>query len=271
MMVIPAGSFEMGSRAGLTRSFRGIDPQTQVTLRAPLAVTRGPITLGQFRAFADETGHQTPGGCWRWDPQADRNVLAPELSWRSPGFPQEDDHPVVCVSWDDTQAYARWVSQRSGQRYRLPTEAEWEYAARAGTRTRWWWGEREADQCRYANGLDQRMVQVASIWSRYEVAPCDDGFAFTSPVTRFAANGFGLHDMGGNAWQWVEDCWQGSHAGAPNDASVAVTTENCASRVLRGGGWADSLQTLSAAHRFSYEPRIRHTALGFRLARTPGG
>jgi formylglycine-generating enzyme required for sulfatase activity len=271
MVVIPAGRFVMGSPASEPGREKDEGPQRDVTLATDLAVGRGPVTVAEFRAFVQATGHQTPGGCWRWNPQQKEVELAAQLDWRNPGFKQEDSHPVVCVSWEDAQAYLRWINQRSGQRYRLLTEAEWEYAARAGTRTRWWWGDNEAAQCRHANGADQRLTQVASAWSRYQTAACNDGFPYTSPITQFAANRFGLHDMGGNVLQWVEDCYVDSYTGAPLDASVAVTGGTCSARVLRGGSWYFDPRFLRAALRGSYSPGYRLDLFGFRVARTPGG
>jgi formylglycine-generating enzyme required for sulfatase activity len=271
LVVIPAGSFMMGSPENEQGRQANEGPQRQVTLHQAIALGGGPVTVGQFRAFVEATGHQTPGGCWRQDPERNEGGTDPALNWRNPGFQQADDHPVVCVSWEDAQAYVRWLSRRTGQGYRLPTEAEWEYAARAGTRTRWWWGARNEDQCRHANGLDQRMVQVAHAWRRVGVAPCNDGFAYTSPVGRFAANRFGLHDMGGNVWQWVEDCYRDSYEGAPEDASQAVKGGDCFSRVLRGGSWYDSYWVLRSAFRLGDKPGNRSGDIGFRVARTPGG
>jgi formylglycine-generating enzyme required for sulfatase activity len=269
MMVIPAGSFMMGSPANEVGRHNSEGPQRQMTLRAPLAVGRFPITVAEYRAFVTATGRGDGGSCWIW--AGGRWEEQPGRSWRSPGFRQEDDHPVVCVSWEDAGAYARWVSQRTGRTYRLLTEAEWEYAARAGTRTRWWWGEDEAQQCRHANGADQTarsQVPGASGWS---VAPCNDGYAYTSPVTRFGDNRFLLHDMGGNVYQWVQDCYVASYPPGSGDASVAVTTGDCSARVLRGGSWDGTPQHLRAANRGGNTPGIRFGSIGFRLARTPGG
>jgi formylglycine-generating enzyme required for sulfatase activity len=269
MMVIPSGSFRMGSPAGEAGRDPDEGPQRQVTVRAPLAVGRHAVTVGQYRAFAQATGRGDGGSCFVWTGSRWENRQG--LGWRNPGFGQGDEHPVVCVSWEDAQAYARWLSQRTGHRYRLLTEAEWEYAARAGTTTRWWWGENEAQQCRHANGADQTARAQVSGASGWAVAPCTDGFAHTAPVGRFLANRFGLHDMGGNAWQWVEDCYRDSYAGAPSDASQAVTTGDCASRVLRGGSWNDSPQLLRSAFRDRLTPGGRYDNYGFRVARTPGG
>lgn len=269
MVVIPAGRFRKGSPASEVGRYGDEGPQREVVLRAPLAVGKFEVTVAQYRAFAQATGRGDGGSCWVWtgsDGEERRGY-----GWRNPGFAQGDDHPVVCVSWEDAQAYARWLSQRTGHRYRLLTEAEWEYAARAGTVTRFWWGESEAEQCRHANGVDQTaraQVPGASGWT---VAPCTDGFAYTAPVGRFRPNGFGLHDMAGNVWEWVEDCRRDSYAGAPLDASVAVTTGGCSERVVRGASWIDAPRRLRPAFRHESTAGRQAFTLGFRLAREPGG
>lgn len=270
MVVIPGGSFQMGSPASEQGRQPNEGPQRTVRLGSPLAVGRHPVTVGEYRTFVAATGRSDGQSClvWtsagKWEQQSGR-------TWRSTGFSQSDRHPVVCVSWEDTQAYVRWLSSRSGQRYRLLTEAEWEYAARAGTRTAGWWGEAESDQCRYANLADisaRAQVPGASHWP---IAPCDDGFAYTSPAGQFQANRFGLFDMGGNVWQRVGDCYLDSYAGAPLDASVAVAHAVCNARMARGGSWYSGSYGLRAAVRSHRYPDDRESDLGFRVARTPGG
>ena len=177
-----------------------------------------------------------------------------------------DSHPVVCVSWNDAKAYVRWLSGETGEAYRLLSEAEWEYVARAETRTARYWGESESGQCRYANGLDEA-------WERghadrpWAIASCDDGHTKTAPVGRYEANGFGLRDVLGNVWEWVEDCWNDSYAGAPRDGS-AWTSGECGRRVLRGGSWFDSPGALRSANRFRNPAGGRFGSGGFRVART---
>ncbi|WP_158639264.1 formylglycine-generating enzyme family protein [Elioraea rosea] len=268
MVVIPAGRFLMGSPASEAGRESNEGPQRDVTLRSPLAVGRYPVTVAQYRAFAQATGRGDGGSCWVWSEGEPEDL--PGMSWRNPGFVQAEDHPVVCVSWEDAQAYARWVSGQTGQRYRLLTEAEWEYAARAGTKTRWWWGESEAEQCRHANGADETTLAQLSGASGWTVPPCTDGFAYTSPVGRFLANRFGLHDMVGNVVEWVEDCYRHSYVGASADASQANTTTGCGSRIARGGSWLSGPQTLRSAIRDGVPASIRMNYGGFRLARAPG-
>ena len=270
LVLVPPGSFDMGSSEGEADRRPNEGPQHRVTLAAALAVGKYHVTVGEYRAFTEASGRGDGGSCWsfgangQWAEQQGR-------SWRSPGFSQTDRDPVVCVNWEDARAYAAWVSQRTGKGYRLLTEAEFEYAARAGSTTRWWWGEDGAVQCRNANGADQSTQRQVPETSGWTVAPCDDGFAYTAPVGRFAANRFGLYDMAGNALQWVEDCYRDSYAGAPSDASTPATGGDCASRVLRGGSWGNSPQLLRSAVRLRGQPVLRNDFTGFRVARTPGG
>ncbi len=270
MMVIPAGRFTMGSPTSEADRRADEGPQHEVTVTAPLAVGRSHVTVGEYRAFVAATGRGDGGSCYtlnsagEWQDQAGR-------SWRNPGFSQTDRDPVVCVNWEEAQAYARWLAGRTGRGYRLLTEAEWEYAARAGGSSRWWWGDNAAAQCGNANGADQTALGIPGWKSTWTTAPCSDGYAFTSPAGRFAANAFGLHDMAGNAWQWVGDCYRESYAGAPTEAGAMVDQGGCSSRVLRGGSWGDIPQDLRSAHRSGYPPDFRLNYLGFRVARTPGG
>jgi len=167
-----------------------------------------------------------------------------------PGFAQTDRDPVVCVSWNDAKAYAAWLSKTTGKLYRLLTEAEWEYAARAGTTTAWYWGDDLGGGNANCDGCGSR-------WDNES----------TSPAGSFKPNGFQLYDMLGNAWQWVEDCYVGDYRNAPTDGS-AVEAKDCGSRVIRGGSWYHNPPFLRVALRYGNSPGIRDNALGFRLART---
>ncbi len=222
------------------------------------------VTRGQYRVFAEATGRSSDG-CFIWS-RADFEK-DPAKDWRNPGYAQDDTHPVVCVSWDDANAYARWLSQKTGRAYRLLTEAEWEYAARAGTTTARFWGDTAGMSCGYANGADfttQVHVPGAAEW---EIARCDDRFAYTAPVGSYRANAFGLHDMLGNVWEWTQDCWNESYSGAPADGSAWVSGD-CFLRVVRGGSWEDAPVGLRAAYRVGSPTVIRVYIRGFRVART---
>ena len=258
LVVVPPGSFMMGSPASEAGRLDDEGPVRRVTIAAPFAVGVHEVTRGEFARFVSATGRSMGDSCWtyedgEWEIRSGRH-------WRSPGFRQGDDHPVVCVNWRDARAYVDWLSGETGQRYRLLSESEWEYAARSGTRTAWYWGESESGQCRYANGAD---ASTDFDWR----TGCDDGYSRTAPVGSFAANVFGLHDMSGNVWEWVEDCWNASYAGAPRDGS-AWESGDCSARVLRGGSWNFIPGGLRSASRGGDGTGIRIDFLGFRVART---
>ena len=181
------------------------------------------------------------------------------INWRNVAFPQTVRHPAVCISWNDAIAYVEWLSRHAGERYRLPSAAEWEYAARGGTNTPWYWGSSTEPQCRNANGADRSTDFPWRI-------DCSDGYAKTSLVGSFQPNAFGLHDMLGNAWEWVQDCYTLSYVGAPSDGS-AWEEDDCAGRVLRGASWASTPKYLRAAHRGGEWPSFRSDYTGFRVAR----
>jgi len=265
MVALPGGIFTLGSPA--TEQGRESDegPQIRVTLR-PFAVSRFEITRSQYAAFIRETGRVSNGGCYGFNRAADNWELQQSASWQAPGFDQAMDHPVVCVSWDDAQAYVAWINGKvEGEPYRLLTESEWEYAARAGTSTRFWWGEGENDLCAYANGADQAARSRFPNWTW--TTPCNDGHVFTAPVGFSGReNRFGLADMAGNVWEWTQDCYNVSYDliptnGAPN------TTGSCANRVIRGGSWFDFPQYLRSADRDGGTPTVRVDIVGFRLSR----
>ena len=192
LVVVPAGSFLMGSPVSETRRDDDEGPQHRVTIPAPLAVGRYEVTFAEWDACV------AAGGC----------PHRPDDAGWGRG---RRTRPVINVSWKDAQAYVQWLSRKTGQTYRLLSEAEWEYVARAGTSTAWYWGAREAGQCGYANGADEEAKKHNSSWT---VVGCDDGYYRTAPVGRFEANAFGLYDVLGNVWEWVQDCWHESYEGA---------------------------------------------------------
>ena len=229
MVVVPEERFQMGSPESEAGRDDDEGPVHEVTIGRPFAVGVNEVTRGEFAWFVSATGRSMGDSCWtyeggEWEERSGRH-------WRSPGFSQTDEHPVVCVDWNDAQAYVRWLSGETGEAYRLLSEAEWEYVARAGTRTARYWGESESGQCRYANGADRTALRHNSGWTTVD---CDDGHYQTAPVGSFSANGFGLRDVLGNVYEWVEDCWNDSYAGAPRDGS-AWTSGDCGRRVLRRG------------------------------------
>ena len=258
LVVVPSGSYEMGSERGDSDE----QPVHEVWIGYPFAVGVKEVTVGEYGRFVSETGRSMGDSCrtyesGEWESRSGRG-------WRNPGFGQTDGHPVVCVSWDDAKAYVGWLSGKTGEGYRLLSESEWEYVARGGTETLRYWGEGESGQCRYANGADREAKRHNSGWTTVD---CDDGHYRTAPVGSYEENGFGLHDVLGNVWEWVEDCWNGSYAGAPSDGS-AWGSGDCGRRVLRGGSWLNRPSYLRSAYRNWSTSGNRDYSVGFRVART---
>ena len=262
MVVLPPGSFRMGSDDGVRTHQPVRDVRVQV-----FALARYEVTVGEYASFVTGSAHVTGDGCYVTD-RTGRTVWDPRASWRAPGFEQFDEQPVVCVSWRDAHVYARWVSGESGESYRLASEAEWEYAARAGTEDVTSPGNDETTPCGYGNGADRTTRQFLPEW-RGNTADCRDDAVFAAPVGSYAPNAFGLFDMLGNAWEWTEDCWHDSYRGAPSDAAAWTSAANCRERVLRGGSWQDGPRRLHSAIRNRYDAGRRSlSSVGFRVART---
>ena len=260
MVVVPAGSFLMGSPPSEAGREYDESPVHRVKIPKPFAVGKYEVTVEEYRQFVTATGRGDSGGCdiyghnsWSWGYR--RDILA---SWQSPGFSQTNRHAVVCVAWRDAKAYVKWLSEKTVKQYRLLSESEWEYAARAGTTTRYNWGK----------GIGRNNANCKGCGGRW------DGQG-TAPVGSFSANGFGLHDMHGNAWEWVEDCRNTSYEEAPPNGN-AWMSGNCSERVLRGGSWGSSPGVLRSADRGAFaaerarglKANARIHIIGFRVART---
>jgi formylglycine-generating enzyme required for sulfatase activity len=228
MVVVPAGHFVMGSPATEKGRRRLEGPQHEVTIGRNFAVGKYEVTLGQFRQFVDETGRAVPD-CWEQ------------------GTPSEQ-HPVMCVTWQDASDYAQWLAIKTGKPYRLLSEAEWEYAARAGTTTSRYWGDSANFACKFAR-----------------VSRC--GTYGTAPVGQYKPNAAGLYDMMGNVWEWVEDCWDDSYTGAPIDGSARASGQ-CKQRVLRGGSFYNKPQNMRSASRNWNDTGYSYDDIGIRIART---
>jgi formylglycine-generating enzyme required for sulfatase activity len=268
MIEIPRGNFMMGSPAAVGWDTREV-PEHRVTIAKHFAVGIYDVTRAEYDVFVRKTNRTSEKGCDVVDPEA-RWITDPGRDWRNPGFHQTGRHPVVCVSWEDAQAYVRWLNiqvksqspvTRTGRDgpYRLLSEAEWEYAARAGSSTPYYWGSAAShDRANY--GLE-------------ECYPCGvkqegkDHWSYTSPVGSFAPNAFGLYDMSGNVWQWTEDCMHYGYVGAAQDGSVWPGGE-CKLHVLRGGSWLDPSILIAVTLRNPWTPDSRNQANGFRIARS---
>ncbi|MCF8210298.1 MAG: SUMF1/EgtB/PvdO family nonheme iron enzyme [Rhodoferax sp.] len=252
IVVIPAGTFTMGSSvkeqsevnsAGLPKEITDREsPQHSVSIRS-FALGKTEVTRGQFAAFVAASGHSAGNSCWVWTGREFADT--PDRHWRNPGFAQSDNDPVACVNWDDAQAYLRWLAQKTGKPYRLPSEAEWEYACRGGTNQTY---------CG-SDTLDSVAVYGSKTGDR------------TLPVAGKQANARGLYDMSGNVWEWTQDCWNVNYQGSAPSGGSAWTTGDCGQRVLRGGAWNVGAAGNRAAIRNRIATSSRYSVNGFRLAR----
>jgi formylglycine-generating enzyme required for sulfatase activity len=238
MIEIQKGSFFMGSDNVREEE----KPVHQITIENDFAVGKYEITRKQYELFIKSFNYTPELGCETWDlPSFNMDLTK---SWTDPDFEQDADHPVVCVNWHDTQAYVKWLSELTGMKYRLLSEAEWEYVARSGSTTRYSFGD-----------------SIDSTKANY-----GDEFRGTTPTGSYPENQFGLHDMHGNASEWVADCWIDNYKNAQTTA-VPRTVESCKRRVFRGGTWHNKGQYLRSAYRYAYIAGFRLSGLGFRVAR----
>jgi formylglycine-generating enzyme required for sulfatase activity len=290
---LSAGDYPMGAAADDVSDNPEADeaarPQRNVRI-GNFELAYYEVTVGQFRKFVEATAYQTeaerPGrspGC-----HVARNggdfVIERSANWRSPGFAQTDSHPVVCVSWNDTQAYIAWLNGGVTGYHRLPSEAEWEYAARGGSVTPRPWSDTgnffarvfqsnkgtDPDQppsraCRNANVADESLKKLLA-WP--VTHNCSDAQAYSSSGGYFGRNGFSLYDMIGNVSEWTQDCWNPNHSGAPLDGK-ARTSGDCSQRVIRGGSWSSGPAYARSAARQKNAASYRAADLGFRLAKNP--
>lgn len=259
MIVLPVGYFTQGADSGDPDVLPFVQPRHAVVIGYPLAMSKHEVTVSEFREFAETTGREM-SGCNTYDGEWQYQATA---SWQAPGFSQSAAHPVACTSWNDAVAYAKWLSQKSGHTYRLPSASEWEYAARAGTKLTQPWAPDASGACVDANVADQSAAQRFPGW---ETFPCNDGYVSTAPVGSFKANAFGLHDLFGNVFEWVEDCWHPDYKGAPKDGSARLDGD-CKEHELRGGSWFSSPRFVNASYRNRFETDYRSSAVGFRLVR----
>jgi sulfatase modifying factor 1 len=247
MRALRAGIFLMGSPEQESGRDATEGPRHEVSFPHVFAIGVYDVTRAQFAIFARETGFQS-------DPKCD---------WRSPKIrgermTQDDSDPVVCVSFADAEAYAEWLSAKAGHSYRLPSEAEWEYAARAGSESIRPWGSANARD--FANyGSDQCCAAFAAGRDRW---------LYTSPIGSLRPNAFGLYDMLGNVWQRTEDCGHEDYSRAPRDGSAWVTSGDCTTRIVRGGAWFVSIDQLRSAARAADPADFRKNDIGFRIARS---
>jgi formylglycine-generating enzyme len=278
MVQIPAGKFLMGSaysettREGVPNPFGTWEhPRHAVTIKNSFAIGRTAVTRREFEFFVRDSGYE-PQGCHLYSKDVKPQggwMFDPDRSWRNPGFAQTDQHPVVCVSFHDAQKYLQWLSLKAKATYRLPTEAEWEYAARAGRGTARFWGDGRDEACRFANVADLTAAEALK-WDPYDsekVFQCRDGYIHTAPVGSFEPNPFGLYDMLGNVWQWVGDCFHEDYLKAPADGSAWISGR-CDFRIIRGGSWYYFPRSVRSAYRLRIPAGTHNLISGFRVVRT---
>jgi formylglycine-generating enzyme required for sulfatase activity/DNA-binding winged helix-turn-helix (wHTH) protein len=267
MVALPAGEFMMGSPKDERgrRSAEGLPRRVVIPKR--IAIGKFEVTVDQFAAFAAETemavGNacqklvRSSGGSSPWGP--------PEASFRQPGFEVSGSQPVVCISWHEAQAYVAWLSRRTGRPYRLPTEAEWEYASRAGTSTMYSFGDDETALCAYA-----RFADLGSIFEWRGGCRSDTAAYGPLPVGSLRPNPWGIFDMHGNVWEWVEDCWTPNASDMPTDGSAFSRPDGCDVGVMRGGSWAAPYAKVRSATRWPARATSHYHHLGFRVALSLG-
>ena len=290
LVLVPAGEFMMGnaeSDDNLNKAFPSASKETfdEERPRHKVRITKdyylgvSNVTLQQFRAFINDTNYKTEAekddrGGWGYDAsdKDDPFEQSPDYTWRSWGFDQGDEHPVVNVTYNNAVAFCQWLSKKEGKTYRLPTEAEFEYACRAGTTTRYSCGDDPLKLVKVANVLDESLLD--KIGGRFKednakaALKANDGFPFTAPICHYAANPFGLYDMQGNAATWCsdwysDDCYQD----APTVSEDPKGSSTGDQRVIRGGGWNSDPIDCRSASRDADVPTYRSYDLGFRVVR----
>ncbi len=282
LTLIPSGEFRMGSTdadieavlkldASLKKEqFADEQPQHRVRITKPFYMGVHEVTKGQFAAFVKAKNYQTDAekdGKGGYGLNAEGQYeQKPEYTWRNHSFPQTDDHPVVNVSWNDAVAFCEWLSAKEGKTYQLPSEAQWEYACRAGTTSLWWHGADAEGLAQIGNVVDGTAKEK---FNYTNAITAKDGYVFTAPVGRFRDNAFGLYDMHGNALEWCQDGYDAeAYAARSGVTSDPLNVSTVARRVLRGGSWIYSATFTRSAFRNRNSPDYRINDTGFRVSRT---
>jgi formylglycine-generating enzyme required for sulfatase activity len=272
LVVVPAGSFMMGSDQlePVVGELRPEGPIHKVTIARAFAVGKYETTQAEFAAFVNATGHQPSSNCTKW--RGPLEVQGFPGDWRDPDYgrsPLPED-PVVCVSWHDATAYVNWLTERIGKPYRLLSEAEWEYVARAGQQTIWPWGDDPDGGCDMANlfDLDGAKRDKAFNFASWDPVNCSDEFGGVAPVGSKQPNAFGIYDMIGNVWEWNQDCSFRFYDPAAASGAAVETDGHCDRRAVRGGSWFSQI----SRHRLSFRGRdpesLASHIFGFRVALT---
>lgn len=260
MIVVPGGHFAMG--APEDSDMQDAKPMHEVSIE-PFAIGRFEVTRAQFAAYVQDAGAPTRVDCWTHRELGRSSTRDSQGSWRSPSFAQSGNDPVVCVTWHEARAYVDWLSRKTGHQYRLLSESEWEYVARAGSTARHAWGDQDELICRHANAADQTAQRAYPGWA---AVGCDDGKVFSAPVGTFQPNAWGVFDMAGNAWEWTQDCYEETYAGASRDGTPHEVPA-CVRRVIRGGSFTYAAAELRSANRAWVLDTISIDDVGLRVAR----
>jgi len=281
LVSIPVGEFVMGADIEEPRRLELPEfwatreqPKHRVLIQRAFALGKYELTRAEFARFAAETGYSPEPGCWHFI--GTEWLFDQARSWRDAKIGETDAHPVTCINWHDASAYLEWLSRKTGQRYRLASEAEWEYAVRAGTSTAYWFGDDPQRICEFVN-LGDLDTQDRFRWhetkikydkmSDWKGQSCRDGYPTLAPVAATVANPFGVHGMLGNANEWVADCWNDDHRSAAGNQAARLTGADCGLRVMRGQGWTAVAASTRAAFRLKMNATDRRFTFGFRVAR----
>jgi len=264
MVVVPPGKFAMGADGGEKARYEG--PVHDVNIRRSFAAGVYEVTNAEYRAFVDATGYEPGGNCRIWN--GEMPYETPGKSWADPGYgrPPLAEEPAACINWNDAKAYATWLAGQTGEPYRLLSEAEWEYLARGRTpKARYTWGERDEDACEYANVFD-RSGSKAEVFRPYDPVECDDGYTGVAPVGQLAPNVFGVYDIIGNVWEWVEDCYVMTYL-ASQTTEEPQDKYGCDRRGVRGGSWSTTVNRQRPEFRGRDPAELTTQIFGFRIAR----
>jgi len=270
-VVVLAGSFQMGSSAFEDGRADNEGPRHRVTFLRGFAIGRTEVTVKEFRGFVEKTGYKTDaekhGNSTVYNHYSGRLTEQDGVTWRMnyEGGEALDDEPVVHVSWNDATAYVHWLARGTGKPYRLPSEAEFEYAMRAGSTTKYWWGDGSPPRPLENLTGEHDVSRGRRQWSSFFKGYGDDSWG-PAPVASYSPNPFGIHDIGGNVGEWVSDCWHDTYLRAPADGS-AWLNPGCKLKVVRGGMWTSSPDQARSAFRLSSSPDRRDARVGFRIAK----
>ncbi|MBL8628694.1 MAG: formylglycine-generating enzyme family protein [Rhodospirillaceae bacterium] len=272
IVVVPAGKFMMGTPGGAEEvdDDTGETPQIAITIEKAYGLGKTEVTTTQFTEFVNQSGHKIEPGCRLWN---NRWLFDPKSDWRGAGMMRtpRPNSPAICVSWSDAQAYAAWLSKKTGKKYRLPSESEWEYAARAGTTAPRYFGVNSFEGVSISLACENANVYDVSAQTEYPLpypyARCKDNAADLAPVGSYKPNAFGLYDMIGNVSEWVEDCYTASYWGRAPDQRAWTWAGGCEARGVRGGSWISRPADARSAKRDKAPTDTRTSYIGFRVAR----